>query len=234
MRSSFHHETPSGLARQLARALPAGLSPEAPRLDVAERLGSWLNVAEAVRLHAAQAAIEAAGATATRRPPRTDPVALHARLTAELERVRGVLTRSITTAASHTPDPGDPDTELALYQQRLGDQQRRMEMAVDGLREHVRQQLAQSTPAMAQLAAIDAVVDGFFGGREQRLLSSLPAFLRARFAALRREAAQARDPDTPDDPGWLQRFAAEFEQTLLAELDLRLQPVTGLIESLDQ
>jgi hypothetical protein len=104
-----------------------------------------------------------------------------------------------------------------------------MELSVDALREHMRQQLAQSTPAMAQLAAIDAVMDGFFGGREQRLLSTLPAFLKARFAALRQDAAAS---ETPDDLRWLQRFAAEFEHTLLAELDLRLQPVAGLIEAL--
>lgn len=199
---------------------------------MAERLGGWLNVAETIQLHAAQAAIGAAGASAARRPPRTGPAALHTTLRAELDRVRAVLTRSITSPPDHKPDPNDLDTEFALFHQRLGDQQRRMEMSVDALREHVRQQLAQSTPAMAQLAAIDAVMDGFFGGREQRLLSTLPAFLKARFAALRREAAQARDPDTPDDLRWLQTFAAEFEQTLLAELDLRLQPVAGLIEAL--
>ncbi|MDQ7744739.1 DUF3348 family protein [Hydrogenophaga pseudoflava] len=232
MRSSYRLSHPSGLARQLARALPAGVSPDAPRQDVAERLGQWLNVAEAVELHAAQPAVTAAGAAAARRPPRTEPAALHATLSTELDRVRAVLARSITTAPAHKPDPDDLDTEFALFHQRLGDQQRRMEMSVDSLREHVRQQLAQSTPAMAQLAATDAVMDGFFGGREQRLLSTLPAFLKARFAALRREAAQAREPDTPDDLRWLQSFAAEFEQTLLAELDLRLQPVTGLIEAL--
>lgn len=234
MRSSFHHALPSALARQLAAGLPgdALASAGAPRQDVAERLGQWLNVAEAIELHAAQSAVTAAGAAARRRPPRVDPAALHATLRAELDRVRAVLTRSITTRPTHKPDPNDLDTEFALFHQRLGDLQRRMEMAIGALREYVRQQLAQSTPAMAQLAAIDAVMDGFFGGREQRLLSTLPAFQKSRFAARRQEVAQTRSPDSPDDLSWLQRFAAEFEQTLLAELDLRLQPVTGLIEAL--
>lgn len=232
MRSHFQHALPSDLARQLARGLPAGSRPEAPRQDVAERLGQWLNVAEAIELHAAQAVVTAAGAAARRRPPRLAPPALHASLSAELERVRAVLTRSITTRPPHKPDPNDLDTEFALFHQRLGDQQRRMEMGVDALREHVRQQLAQSTPAMAQLAAIDAVMDGFFGGREQRLLSQLPALLKTRFAALRLEAARGREAHTPDDLRWLQDFADEFERLLLAELDLRLQPVTGLIEAL--
>ena len=85
---------------------------------------------------------------------------------------------------------------------------------------------------MAQLAALDAVMDQLFSGREQRLLSQLPAFLKTRFAALRQQAAQPDIPDAPDDLRWLHHFAAEFEQILLAELDLRLQPVTGLIEAL--
>ena len=164
MRSSFQHSLPSALARQLARGLPVSVSADAPRQDVAERLGQWLNVAEAIELHAAQAAVTAAGAAASRRPPRVEPAALHASLRAELERVRSVLTRSITTRPAHQPDPNDLDTEFAFFHQRLGDQQRRMELGVDALREHVRQQLAQSTPAMAQLAALDAVMDQLFGG----------------------------------------------------------------------
>ncbi len=232
MRSHFHHALPSDLARQLARGLPVGALGQVPRQDVAERLGHWLNVAEAIELHAAQSAVTAAGAAARRRPPRVAPTALHATLSAELERLRAVLTRSITARPAHRPDPSDVDTEWALFVQRLGDQQRRMEMGVDALREHVRQQLAQSTPAMAQLAAIDAVMDGFFGAREQRLLSQLTAFLKSRFAVLRQEAARGREADAPDDLRWLQCFADEFERLLLAELDLRLQPVTGLIEAL--
>jgi murein DD-endopeptidase MepM/ murein hydrolase activator NlpD len=227
LRSPFRPSHPSTLARHLATALPAGAAVAAPRQDVAERLGQWLNVAEAISLHAALPAVKAAGEAAARRPPRTGAPALHAALRAELERVRSGLVRSIAAAAAHRPDPADPDTELALILQRLGDQQRRMELAIDALRDHVRQQLAQSTPAMAQLAAVDAVMDKLFGGREQRLLAGLPAFLKARFATLRREAA------APASPPWLQTFGAEFEQLLLAELELRLQPVTGLIESLE-
>ncbi|MCB2018166.1 MAG: DUF3348 family protein [Hydrogenophaga sp.] len=217
------------LARQLARWLPAGA--DAPRQDVAERLGQWLNVKEAITLHAVPGAVAAAGAAAARRERALDPGRLQSTLRAELQRVREVLGRSIRTRApGHRPDPNDLDTELALFHQRLNDLQRRMEMSVDALRGHVRQQLAQATPALARLAALDAQMDALFGGREQRLLTGLPAFLKARFSTLRREAAAT---DTPDDLHWLQRFETEFEQLMLAELELRLQPVTGLIESLE-
>lgn len=206
---------------------------DASRQDVAERLGQWLNVAEAIELHAVPgtlAAAEAAAASAAaRRPARGVPAPVREPLQQELARVRAVLTRSIQARdPSHRPDPNDPDTEFALYLQRLNEQQRRMEMSVDALRQHVRQQLARTTPALAQLAAMDASMERLFAGREQRLLNTLPVFLKSRFVALREAAASHEAADTPD---WLQVFAAEFEQTLLAELELRLLPVVGLIES---
>ncbi|MDO9290156.1 MAG: DUF3348 family protein, partial [Hydrogenophaga sp.] len=51
------------LVRQLAGFLPAGaVAPgDAARQDVAERLGQWLNVADAISLSSAHAAIAAAG-----------------------------------------------------------------------------------------------------------------------------------------------------------------------------
>jgi hypothetical protein len=221
------------LVRQLAGWLPEGVS--APRQDVAERLGQWLNVNEAIALRTTQAAVAAAGKAAARRAaPPGDSQALHSELQQELQRVRAVLTRSITARdASHRPDPNDLDIEWALFHQRLGDQQRRMALSVEALRGHVRQVLAQSTPELAQLATLDAAMEPLLAGREARLLGSLPAFLKARFVALRQQAADPSDSaPAPDDLRWLVTFANEFEQTLLAELDLRLQPVIGLIESL--
>lgn len=231
LRSFKGSHASSALVRQLAGWMPAGVS--APRQDVAERLGQWLNVNEAIALRTLQTSVAAAGMAAARRAaPPVEPQPLHAALQQELQRVRSVLTQSITARdASHRPDPEDLDIEWALFHQRLGDQQRRMELSVEALRGHVRQALAQATPELAQLAALDAAMEPLLAGREQRLLGSLPAFLKARFVALRQQAADLSDP-APDNLRWLQTFANEFEQTLLAELDLRLQPVIGLIESI--
>ena len=96
-------------------------------------------------------------------------------------------------------------------------------MAIDALRGHLRQTLAQATPRLAQLAALDAVLDQMLGGREQKLLAGVPAWLKARFEQLRQSH--------PDD--WPPLFEHELQQTLLAELDLRLQPLLGLVEALD-
>jgi len=228
LRSNFNRPA---LVRQLAGFLPEGAPAlaDAHRQDLAERLGQWLNVADAITLSSAHPSIAALGARAAQQSVRASAAA--EALPAELERVRATLTRSITTRdPKHRPDPNDLDTEFALFHQRHQDQQRRMEMSVTALREHVRQTLAKGAPRLAQLAALDAVMDQMLGGREQRLLAALPSHLKARFKSLRQAAAAS---DSPGDLCWLPRFEAELEQTLLAELEHRLQPVVGMIEALE-
>lgn len=230
---------PSGLVRQLASGLPEGAPALAggARQDLAERLGQWFTVADAIALRSAQPAMAAVGARAAQQPA-PDAVALSvsaAALGDELARVRATLTRSITARdPRQRPDPADLDTAMALFHLRYQDQQRRMEMSVDALRDHVRQTLAKASPRLAQLAALDALLGEILGGREQRLLAGLPAFLKARFTRLRRASATAEAPPARPGaaPGWLQDFETEFEQTLLAELEHRLLPVVGMIEGM--
>ena len=210
MRSHFNR---SALVRQLAGWLPAPA--DAPRQDIAERLGEWLNVADAIALHSAHQALPA---TRVRRSARKAPTDLQA----DLQRVRATLTQAFS-ASPQTPTTAT-DTEFAPHHQRYLDQQRRMEVAIDALRGHVRQTLAAASPKLAQLAALDATLEPMFGAREQRLLAGVPAFLKAHLAQLH----QAQ----PEE--WPPLFEQAFQQTLLAELDLRLQPVLGMIEALDQ
>ena len=61
-------------------------------------------------------------------------------------------------------------------------------------------------------------------------MAGLSALLKARWVALCHEAAAL---DGPPCAQGLQAFEDDFEQLLLAELDLRLQPVVGLIEALE-
>jgi len=88
----------------------------------------------------------------------------------------------------------------------------------------VRKTLATASPRLARLAALDATLERLLGGREQRLLSGVSAFLKARFEQLRQTQ--------PDH--WPEPFEQELQQVLVAELDLRLQPVSGLIDALAQ
>lgn len=211
LRRPLHRST---LVRQLAGYLPA--PPDAARQDLAERLGGWLDVRDAIALHAAHQALPA---LAPRRAA-TQPAV--ADLQAALQGLRATLRQGIAAPPARPVDP--EDSAFSLHHQRCLDQQRRMETAIEPFRAHVRHTLAATSPRLARLAALDATLERLLGGREQRLLSGVPAFLKARFEQLRQS-----QPDT-----WPAPFEQELQQALLAELELRLQPVTGLIEALAQ
>lgn len=212
----------------------ASLVPAAPpRQDVAERLGQWLNVADAIALHATLQSMPSVAQAhrAGARAPVADAVTNN--LVAEIQKVRATLVKSITR-----PD-ADGGPEYGPYHQRYLNQQRRMDLGVGALRAHARQVLAQVSPLLAQLAALDAAMGEMLGAREQQLLATVPAFLKKRFAQLQRQHAS----DAPasqgaqavaSTPAWLATFEDEFQATLLAELDARLLPVTGLQEALSQ
>lgn len=243
----------SALVRQLSEGIGAGAAMPAGQ-DFAERLGAWLSVADAIALRTALLSIPAAkpGHVATTNThTNTTTTRSHAppSLTDELQRVRATLTQSITSVEVARPIQGradhsshaavvapvialDPAAEFAMLHQRYVEQQRRMEMSVDALRSHARERLSAASPELAQLAALDGVMDQMLGGREQHLLSTVPTFLKKRFELLRRQAVAEAEADLSRLPAWLVQLTAEFEQALLAELDLRLQPVAGMAEAL--
>jgi hypothetical protein len=216
LRSNFNR---SALVRQLAGWLPAPV--EAPRQDLAERLGQWLNVADAIELSSVHQAMPA---VARARRPGVPAAARAAQ--AELQRVRATLSLAITSPPREPGDEGTDDTDagFAPHHQRCQEQQRRMDMSIEALRGHVRKTLSLTSARLAQLAALDAVLEPMLGGREQRLLATVPGFLKVRFAQLRQS----------HPGGWQPLFEHELQHTLLAELDLRLQPVVGMVEALSQ
>ncbi|PTB19000.1 DUF3348 domain-containing protein, partial [Trinickia symbiotica] len=121
--------------------------------------------------------------------------------------------------------------------------QQAMDASIGTLRERLRRSLAGKQPALAQLAAIDAVMERALSAREHNLLTAIPDLLNVRFEHLRRAnqdpaAADDRDgdaergnPPAPHD-AWLDAFRHEMRSVLLAELSLRFQPVEGLLAAL--
>jgi hypothetical protein len=78
---------------------------------------------------------------------------------------------------------------------------------------------------MAKLAMVDTVMERVVGVREQSLLASVPALLETHFERLRQAPEQA--------PGaWLAQFRKDMQAVLLAELDIRFEPVEGLLAAL--
>lgn len=231
---------------RLIRALSDLVSTDAapPRQSFADRLGQWLDFADAIALFSAlNGSTDAAGGPAT---------AEHPALRDEFARVRGALLDSINTdgvltpgkarirlpaPAWHASTPGAADY-LPYHRYYLA-HQRDMGAAIAPLRASVRAGLAQRAPALRQLAALDGVLDQALAPRERSLLATVPQLLGRHFEQLH-QAHRSALP-TPDDPArwlqpgaWLHTFCQDMRAVLLAELELRLQPVAGLLEALNE
>jgi hypothetical protein len=113
--------------------------------------------------------------------------------------------------------------DFSTYRRAYVAQQRQMESAIAALRSELRGVLSGRSAGLAQLAALDSALEAALRAKERHLLATVPDVLQKHFEGLR----QAQ-------PGqWLDRYAADMQSVLLAELDLRLQPIDGLLEALN-
>lgn len=119
--------------------------------------------------------------------------------------------------------------DYAIVRQRYLARQRSMQSVTGGLRGRLRDRLAAQSPQMARLAEVDAAMELALSPREQTLLSTVPAVLESHFDNLRR-AAMADGSTT--STSWLGSFRKDMQSVLLAELDVRFQPVEGLLAAL--
>jgi len=237
----------SALVRVLSDTLPE--APD-PKYDFGERLGQWLDFSDALTLFSVLNT-EAGSST---------PIAsANSDLPAQLARVRRNLSDSIhndgvfstdsdTPARIPFPTPlpnATPESaaDFSPYHRYYLAHQRDMNGAITALRANARKALAGQSAAGKQLADLDAAFEKFLFTRERNLLSNIPIMLGKRFdqrhaehrAALADETANdgADDPTTWTQPGsWLDAFCHDARTVLLAELELRLKPVAGLIAAL--
>lgn len=219
----------SPLIRLFAQWMPP--AEPAPGADLAQRLGPWVGAMQAIELHAAHRTVHAMGQP---RPARAGAARLPANLAEDFQRTRMTLARAIGQ------DPALPNEYgYAPYKRRHLDLQRRMEQMIGALREHVREALSRSAPPLPQLAVLDAAMHKVVEPREHALLSGAVAVIERRFETLRKrhlkhveETGREDDPGTWRRPGeWLHVFEEEWRRALLAELQLRLEPVAGLVEA---
>jgi hypothetical protein len=151
---------------------------------------------------------------------------------AEFTRVRQLLTRSIAEDTAAPPREAliaPEETGFAPFRRLHAAKQQAMEVGIVALRGRLREAVAARSPRHARLAAVDAVLEQALGPQERLLLWSVPSLLEKRFERLR--AAQAPQ-GAIDDGGWMRGFCGELQAALLAELEIRLQPVEGLLEAL--
>ena len=87
---------------------------------------------------------------------------------------------------------------------------------------------------MARLAAVDVVMEQVLAAREHSLLAGVPALLEKHFNRLRGNGTSttAEPAGEPQAGEWLLVFRKDMKNLLLAELDLRFQPIEGLLEAL--
>jgi hypothetical protein len=206
-------------------------------MDFAERLGLWFNAFDAIALQAAHQSIRSVK-TAAAGVPDAPPARVRSSPAQDLQQLRATLAGAI---AQHVADPVDgADPGYAPFHQRHLKLQRDMEQTIGALRDHVRQVLGRVSPALRQLATLDAALEQVLAPREQLLLPTVGTLMQRRFEQLRLEHRQALEaagqsdaPTLARQPGdWLEAFGKEWRQVLLAELDLRLEPVAGLIAAL--
>lgn len=137
-------------------------------------------------------------------------------------------TPEIGALALHLPKPeGDKevsdDKMLEAYKRFYALQQSDMDYKIIKLRGEMRLAIKTYSESLAQLVALDTALSDTLTVHSRRLFTLMPRLLAQRYAQLRDEAGYE----------WRKQFYKEMQSLLLAELDVRLQPVLGLIEALD-
>lgn len=186
----------------------------------AERLSHWLAWTDAISLSRALNGEQALKPTLASPgvPPRAVAV------TEEFNRVRKDLAQSITTdTVLRSGGPTEEGAGFSALRRHHLAHQRAMETRIGPLRAKVRASLSAHSPELGALAELDAVLGDALVARERHLLSHVPVWLEQHFVRARQAAPSSHTPATPGQ---------QVQSILLAELDIRLQPIEGLIEAL--
>lgn len=115
-----------------------------------------------------------------------------------------------------------------------------LDIKVQHLRSEIREAISGLSPSLAQLARIDQALSESLSDAAAELFAVIPKLLEKRFFHL----WDAHRPEFPENPevgdfeqwmkpgGWISVFCNEMRELLFAELEVRLQPVVGMIDSL--
>jgi hypothetical protein len=195
-----------------------------------DRLSHWLDWKQAIALSTALDGKPS--------EPADDVPAFGQAAEAECLRSRDALIQAIDTdrafvTAAQREARGMPSVDAtndyAPLRQRYIALQRKIQATTGSLRGNLRDMLAQASPGMARLAEVDAVMELALSPREQSLLGKLPTLLGEYFDGLRQRAQVA---SAEPSAAWLDVFRKDMQSVLLAELDVRFQPVEGLLAAL--
>ncbi|MGO4702491.1 DUF3348 domain-containing protein [Dyella sp. 2RAB6] len=224
---------------RLLASLTDAAAPSTPP-PLPDRLSQWLDWNQAIALSTALDG----------RPAVADGTPFSGEDEDECARLRAALAQAIVSdqALALAAERDEVGIDAAIVRQRYLTHQRAMQAATGRLRGKLRDRLAAKNTPMAQLAALDAAMEVALSPREHALLTAAPKLLGVHFEHLRQTADHTPDhtADHTGDGGaagaelpaggtsaaWLDVFRKDMQSVLLAELDVRFQPVEGLLAAL--
>ncbi|MCB1773503.1 MAG: DUF3348 family protein [Gammaproteobacteria bacterium] len=237
----------SGLAALKNEPTPAGFT---------ESMEALIGFAQSMKLAMLHDELAATEYVASPEPVSYETL-MHEVLEVRQALIRGVL-QSFEPAAAPSrrqlPRPGAdvPDEALLTfepYHRFYAAHQREFDARIHRLQLRVREALSGRSASLARLVALDENLRELVSAQTRKSLAAIPNLLGRRFDALLK-AAQGRDRQDGDDEvdtpgnapgatafgaeGWLQGFYRDMQDLLLAELDLRLMPVLGLVEAVEE
>ncbi len=123
-----------------------------------------------------------------------------------------------------------------FYVTRQGD----LDIKIRHLRSYVKGSISGLSPELAQLSSLDTVLGDVLSAPAREYFAKIPTLLGKRFRRLLNEhwlelpnKPAAGDLELWMKPGgWISKFCGEMRALLLAEIEVRLQPVLGMIDSL--
>lgn len=175
----------------------------------------------------------------------------------EFLRVRSLLLQTVVKSFAPGGSPlrmklpvpaNDVPTEVAMsfapYHRFYAAHQREFEVSVLQLQSEVQDAVSGLSADLARLAALDRVLNSTLLPHARKYFPVIPRLLAKRFEyllAVHQQAISQQGGDLKDDPslwmqpsGWLNAFCSEMKDVLLAELEVRLMPVLGLVEAVNE
>lgn len=198
--------------------------------DAARLWASWLQPLQAVQLQAGLDAVEAA-ALAAPQPPSAGQLR---GFQLEVDRIRGAWQGAVDPAELAPDEPAAVAAVEARwpghaalsgfdrYRRVHLEWQRQMAAMVDPLRAQVRRAWARAGGRWQRLASLDVLVESLLQVPDARAMAQLPAWLQVRYDHWMADGSSPGEGIT--------HFFADWQALVDAELELRLQPVQGLLD----
>lgn len=169
---------------------------------------------------------------------------------AEFLRVRAAMMQSVIKSIatgtgpgrSRLPEPAglqetDPATACAPYLKFYAAHQAQLEFKTRNVQSHIRDLATGLSPELARLCALDAALGDTLAQHSRKFFTEIPRLLGQHFEHLLHENPQPGAEQQENQEAWTglhERFRAEMQGLLLAEIEARLLPVLGLIEAINE